>query len=311
MNHLRPLLLAIFCLVQCAAWPLARAATSEIVVVLPADRSPPLEEALSALSAELMRAGHSRANLTVINIKELPTLAKAPPKLIISLGSSAAQALAESAGKTPILFALLPRQVFEDIKAKDKALPPVSALYLNQPMHRQLALLRLALPQSQRIGLLLGPASRPTELSRRRVASESGFQLTVAYVEQEETLHSSLQKVLTGADILLAVADPQVFNANTIQNILLTSFRARVPLLAFSPGYVKAGALLAVYSTPTQMGTQAGLIAREFLRSKALPPPQYTAEFTVQVNLPVAHALGFDLDEEVLAQRLRQAEKAP
>ncbi|MBS1198250.1 MAG: hypothetical protein H6R18_2035, partial [Proteobacteria bacterium] len=278
---------------------------------LPADRSPPLQEALNALSTELLRGGHSRADLAVINVNDLPTLSKAPPKLIIALGSSAAQALAESAGKTPILFAMLPKQTFDNISATGKALPPVSALYLDQPMQRQLALLRLALPQSQRIAMLLGSASRPTEPRWRNAAMEGGFQLAVTYVGQEEMLHDSLQKVLTGADVLLAVADPQVFNANTIQNILLTSFRARVPLLAFSPAYVKAGALLAVYSTPAQIGTQAGAIARDFLLRKNLPPPQHAADFTVSVNLPVANALGLTLDENTLSLRLRQIEKTP
>jgi ABC-type uncharacterized transport system substrate-binding protein len=219
--------------------------------------------------------------------------------------------VAESSGKVPLLFAMLPQQAFENIRSKAKALPPASALYLDQPIQRQLALLRLALPQSQRIALLLASASQQTEPRWRNAAQESGFQLAVAHVEQEEALHGSLQKVLAGADILLAVADPQVYNANTIQNILLTSFRARVPLLAFSPAYVKAGALLAVYSTPAQIGTQTGAIAQDFLQRKTPPPAQHPANFTVSVNPAVARALGLTLDESALSLRLRQMEKTP
>ena len=309
--NFRRLLLIVLCLAPLAAWQMASAATPDVVVVMPAERSIPLQEALQALEAELVRGGRSRPDLAVISVKDLPTLIKAPPKLIISLGSSAAQAVAESSARAPILFAMLPQQTFENIRAEAKALPPVSAIYLNQSAKRQMTLLRLALPQSQRIALLLGPSSRLAEARWKSTATESGYQLAVAYVEQEETLHGSLQKVLTGADVLLAVADPQVFNANTIQNILLTSFRARVPLLAFSPAYVKAGALLAIYSTPAQIGTQAGAIARDFLLRKSLPPPQHAADFTVTVNLPVANALGLNLDENALNLRLRQLEKAP
>ena len=309
--NFRRLLLIVLCLAPLAAWQTASAATPDVVVVMPDERSVPLQEALQALEAELVSGGRSRTDLAVISVKDLPTLAKAPPKLLISLGSSAAQAVAESSAKVPILFALLPQQTFENIRAQGKALPPVSALYLNQSAKRQLALLRLALPHSQRIALLLGSASQPTEQRWRNAAQENGFQLAVAHVEQEETLRASLQNVLAGADVLLAVADPQVFNANTIQNILLTSFRARVPLLAFSPAYVKAGALLAVYSTPTQIGIQTAAIARDFLRRQILPPPQHTADFTVSVNLPVANALGLNLDENALKLRLRQLEKTP
>jgi len=40
---------------------------------------------------------------------------------------------------------------------------------------------------------------------------------------------------------------------------------ANVPLVAFSPAYVRAGALLALYTTPTQAGSQAAHWALEVL----------------------------------------------
>ena len=75
----------------------------------------------------------------------------------------------------------------------------------------------------------------------------------------------ALKQVLEDAEVLLALADAQIYNSNSLQNILLTSFRARVPLVAFSPAYVRAGALMAVHVTPTQLGAQAGVIARGVL----------------------------------------------
>ena len=195
------------------------------------------------------------------------SLSSAAPRLIIALGTPAAQALARTESRIPQLFALLTRHSFENLyNGRKTPLPhPISAVYLDQPIPRQLDLLRLALPELKRIGVLLGPAAQGMGPKLERVAAERGFRLSSATVEDSKTLYSGLQRVVNEADILMAIADPLVFNANTIQNILLTTFRARVPLFAFSPAYVKAGVLLAIYSTPGQFGAQTGM-ARAFLQ---------------------------------------------
>jgi hypothetical protein len=52
-----------------------------------------------------------------------------------------------------------------------------------------------------------------------------------------------------------------VFNSQTAGSILTAAYRRQVPLTGFSPAYVKAGALLALYSTPAQVGARGGAAA--------------------------------------------------
>ncbi|MDF3823286.1 hypothetical protein P3G55_25605, partial [Leptospira sp. 96542] len=94
---------------------------------------------------------------------------------------------------------------------------------------------------------------------------------------------------------------------------LLASFRATVPMQAFSPAYVRAGALLALYATPQQIGAQVALLARDALveqngRVRGFGPPQHTQWFEVSVNAHVARSLGLQLDADDLADRLRRLE---
>ncbi|MGJ4749122.1 hypothetical protein ACQV5M_22350, partial [Leptospira sp. SA-E8] len=99
--------------------------------------------------------------------------------------------------------------------------------------------------------------------------------------------------------------------------ILLASFRAKVPMQAFSPAYSRAGALLALYATPEQIGTQVATLARDALveqngKARGFGPPQHTQLFEVSVNAHVARSLGLQLDADALAERLRRLEqKAP
>jgi putative ABC transport system substrate-binding protein len=139
-----------------------------------------------------------------------------------------------------------------------------------------------------------------------------GLELLEASVERDGSVFTGLKRVLEDADVLLAVPDSQVYNSSSIQNILLTSFRAKVPLVAFSPAYVRAGALLAVHATPAQIGVQAATIARGVLQGKALSPtPLYSQDFMVTVNDHVARSLGLTLDAQALNVRLHRWEGVP
>jgi ABC-type uncharacterized transport system substrate-binding protein len=121
-----------------------------------------------------------------------------------------------------------------------------------------------------------------------------------------------LKQVLDGSDVLLALADPQVYNSNSLQNILLTAFREKVPMLAFSPAYVRAGALFALYVTPVQAGVQAAALVLEVLHDRSLPATAVeSSDFDVMVNEHVARALNLSLDGRALRLELRRLEQLP
>ena len=95
--------------------------------------------------------------------------------------------------------------------------------------------------------------------------------------------------------MLLALPDAAVYNDSTIRNILLATYRRGIPLIGFSSGYVKAGALCALISTPAQIAPQAAELIRQFNNTHALPPPQYPHEFEVIVNESVANVLDLQI----------------
>jgi ABC-type uncharacterized transport system substrate-binding protein len=94
---------------------------------------------------------------------------------------------------------------------------------------------------------------------------------------------------------LLALPDSAVYNDSTIRNILLATYHRGIPLIGYSSGYVKAGALCAVYSTPEQIAAQAAQLIFKFKDTHKLPAPQYPQEFEVTVNPQVADSLGLQI----------------
>lgn len=271
-------------------------------------------EAIDALIGELERGGLSRYDMLQLSVGELSAAGALSPKLFVALGTEAAQALAKTEQRAPVLCTLLPRASFERILQSNgrKSSSQFSALYLDQPLSRQLDLIRLALPAVQRIGVLWGGESQAQAAASKAQVQMRGLELREARIEQDASVFSGLKRVLEDAEVLLAVPDSQVYNSSSIQNILLTSFRARVPLVAFSPAYVRAGALLAVHVTPMQIGVQSATIARGVLQGKVLSSiPLYSQDFTVTVNDHVARSLGLVLEAQALTTRLHRLEGAP
>jgi putative ABC transport system substrate-binding protein len=209
--------------------------------------------------------------------------------------------------KAPVLSVLLPRASFESLSARSSQ--KQSAIFIDQPPSRQLELLRSVLPTARSVGLVVGPTTQQDLPTYRAMANTRGLSLVVEHADRETALYPVLQSVLRVADVLLALPDSSIVNVSTAQNLLLTSFRFRVPVIGYSASYVRAGALAAVYSTPRQLGLEAGQIVRQFVRTGNLPQPKYPRYFTVTVNRQMAQSLGLSVPEEsTLVQRLQQLE---
>lgn len=236
------------------------------------------------------------------------------PQAIVTVGVRAWGAMVEKQqampelAKVPIMATLVPKTGYEVLAAK--ATGPSSAVWLDQPLERYLALLRLAMPERQRLGVLFGPDSEAWKPALLKAAAAQGLSVHHATLHaQGDDLYAVLRTVLDEAQVLLALPDNQVFNPASLQNILIAAYRQRVPLVTYAPGHVKAGATLALYATPTQVAVQAAASLRNQLAGRGWLPARGTDKFTVAVNAQVGRSLGLAmLEPEALMDALRRQE---
>lgn len=270
-------------------------------------------EAAAVLRAEVPE------NVTVaVGRWQSPPDVRQPPDMIVTIGVAAFEGTLKWLGeqdaawaRVPVLAILLPRAAYDEVLARGPVgRRPVSAVVLDQPIGRQMALLKRALPDRRLVSVIPGPQTQPLMGALEREASARGLKLVrVPSVSSPEGIYPSLKTALDAADLILALPEPMVYNSGSLQNILLTTYRARVPLVAFSAAYVKAGAVLALYSTPAQVARRAVGMLRSWAAGRGLPPPQAPQEFAVAANPRVAASLGLQLDDaSVIAEDLRREE---
>jgi putative ABC transport system substrate-binding protein len=285
------------------------------VCVVSSAKTQAFQEAFDSLGQEMERMGLQRNSVALLNVQAFQEGSSAlqNARLVITLGTDALRQVSQRNTRLPVLAALVPRQSFERILSETgrRSASGTSALFLDQPLARQLELLRLALPQARRVGVLWGPESIAQQGAVSSALHTHGLELREATFGDGQNLSVALQAALQETDVLLQVADASVYNTATVSNVLLTSYRAKVPVLAYSAAYVKAGALLSVYSTAIQAGVQLAAMAAQVLQGGGLPLAQYPNDFTITVNDYVARSLGLKLDAKALTDTLQRGERRP
>lgn len=274
-------------------------ADSLTVSLVSSDSTPPYQQFSSALNKALAA---SKADVTVI---ESQTGNGTDARLVIAVGMRAME-LAIAKSDAPVLGVMIPRMGYEALTAGRSARhwpKAMSAIYLDQPWERQLSFIQAALPRHQTVGLLY---SSDTHITLPRLPR--GMSLN-AQSTSVENLFATLESVLNHSDVLLVVPDSEIYSSSNVRNILLTSFRYKVPLIGISQAYVNAGALGAVFSTPEQIAGQTVETIISFSRNGQLPEPQHPVLFDIALNQQVARSLGIALDTpDAIRERMDKAE---
>jgi len=291
----------IFCVFLAAA---AVSASAQVTVVI-SDDSAPYREAATAFKENFAQGNKVLLGVDTLTVAALaaqrgPALAQSD--LVVTVGVAAAQAIDAMPGHGPMLSILIPMQAFESLPCESPLTSArrCSAIFLDQPLRRQFNLIQAALPGKKRLALVLGPASARLLPALREDAANRKLTLATREIANFEELYPALQSVLPEADLLWALPDSVVLNPASARNVLVSAYRYQLPVVASSENYVKAGALVAVFSSPEQLGRQAAEIATIAIAGgkTALPPPQYPRYFSVRTNEQVARSLNIPIESE-------------
>lgn len=304
--HLAWLFLSLSCLSLAS---LAAQATSILVVL--SESTPIYLEFANTLRKEMASEPVS-IDLVAADAESALPARSSDLALIVTVGSRAAEFVVARDSRSLLLLTLLPRSAVERIAGLRRDERRISAIYIDQPPARYIELLRAALPDYERVGLLAGQDSRETATRLAAVARDRRLRPLVEQVGSEPDIYPALQRMFAEPGILLATADTTVFNSQTIPSILLSAYRRRVPVVGFSQAYVRAGAVVALYSTPAQIALQTTEAVRAVLNGQGLPSAQYPRYFQVGVNARVAKSLDLRIDSEaVIRERLERMERQP
>ena len=236
------------------------------------------------------------------DIKEEGAGALVGGDLLITVGSAAARRGVEYNMVT--LNTLITRRTFDSLSSAYRS--PHSAIFLEQPVARQLQLIKSTLPSRNKLTVLLGSESQALRRELSQQSKRLGMELRLINVDEENAIDKLFGRELLSEDTLLLLPDPQVVNRRTVKPLVLGSYRQGIPLVGYSHALVKAGALMAVHSSLPNLEQQLVEVTSYYAARGVLPAPRYATAFEVSVNYQLARALKIDLPSEASLQKTLQ-----
>jgi len=174
---------------------------------------------------------------------------------------------------------------------------------LDQPLIRNLDLIQLISPSFKDIAVIVTHYSAP-HLNDVASLSKKRQQTVSKYLTDSTSLRFEIDGISKQSDIILAVADTDIYNVSSLSQILLTSYRHKTPVIGFSKGFIKAGAIAGTVSNLRQLVQQLSenlLSTAEYQKGKVI----YPKYFDVISNRNVAKSLNLHFpSDDTLKQQL-------
>ncbi|MCD8523514.1 MAG: hypothetical protein LRY66_12500 [Saccharospirillaceae bacterium] len=184
-----------------------------------------------------------------------------------------------------------------------------SALYLEPPLKRQVALAKSILGSDRPLGILVQDKAQWKNSGLSALPLQQAL-VTPYFVDQYGNLNRALLDLLKNSHALIGTYDTELYSSTNIKNILITAYRQNKPLIGPSSAYIKAGALATTYSDLDDVARRLSEILLTGLKEQLWPDAGYNPYFKVRYNQQVGRSLNLLLpDADELAVRLTNSER--
>lgn len=219
-------------------------------------------------------------------------LAQKRRMLIVAVGPAALHDVATRRCDCTVISAFVSSQVFRTVMAGAPPNgPAMTAVYAEPAPADQLRLIGMLYKRPVRIAAIVG---RETGFLKPMLEG----QVDVQDFAPGDDINRVLSRIAQN-EAMLALPDSDVYNAENIRNILLSTYRHKQAVIGFSADMVKAGALATTYSAIEDVDAQVAEMAASYVATGVLPPPQFPHYFRTVVNEGVAHSLDVPVSDQV------------
>ena len=300
---LRPVVCLLLALLFISA-PTVKAGEAQLILVLSAQESDPFVQVRKAFEKNLSQhlpdarfLYHQVERGVDIDDSEIysKTLEQ-HPSAVLALGADSATYAQKHFPDSPQVATMLLNDSFLQQSTNHKA------ILLHFPAEIQLRWLSRFLPQAKRIGILYDPAQNSDWVKEAEAAAQGlGLEIIGFEASSAKKLQTGLKFIGKKADALLAIPDQTVYSGKTAKQVLLFTFRNRIPFVGLSTPWVKAGALYALEADYRDLGRQAAEVIRKNLAGASSPEAiTYPQKISYKINKKSIDHLHLEIDPALI-----------
>lgn len=270
---------------------LAGPASAQVVALAPPG-VPAFQEALAGMK-EVVKSGLAILQTDAGGLEKWLAGFGDGPVLVAAFGNSAAGAALQCRWRFPVVATMVLAAELPGGAGCSRA--PVAVVSVEPPVSVLLERTRALFPSARRVAVILGPAQAPAVAPELRQAGRAlGLVIEPRYCMKVQELLEAVAQVGGHADVLLCLPDARLYNRATVEPFLLAALKRGLPVVAFSEGFLRAGAAVGLYPDWRDLGRQTGEVALKLLEGEQVPPVVRPRRIVTAVNPKVIRLLGIE-----------------
>jgi putative tryptophan/tyrosine transport system substrate-binding protein len=283
-----------------------------VIAVISSRQIKPYQDALAGFREELKRSGYNLSeryyNLDDFRGKAAlmtSEISGLNPDLIFTIGTEASVFAKNNFKGLPVIFSMVLNPVDNGlINSLENPGNNLTGVALDILPEAQFRKLKEILPNVKRIGVIYNSREEGWITGVAAAANKLGLSVVALPIANETDIPAKLDKIAREADCLWAQTDSRIYNAQTSRYILLALIRNKIPLMAFSAQYVKAGALLSLECEYGDIGRESAQAAIKVLKGEEAGsiPVSFPVKLRLTVNKRIAQLLGIEIPPKLLEE---------
>ena len=279
--------------------PVCAQKTSHVLIVANSSDTP-FQEAIQGFKEQISARGNITFTELLLSQTQVPAVKEIDsikPDLIFALGLDSVTWASQQTSSIPIVATMVLK---EDVFRQS---PNITGIELGYTLQTQFQWLKKFFPQQKSVAVLFNPAENAaTILEAQKMGLQNGFNLVAIPVESPKQLPFALEQLASNIEILFAIPDETVMSVNTAKEVLLASFRNKVPFIGLSDNWVKSGAFYALSWDYMDLGQQSGELALKILSGAAIKTisPEHPRKVTYTINAKIAEHMKMEIPEALL-----------
>ena len=299
-------------ILHCIMAPLAQAAEKVQIVTVISSSIKPYNESLHGFHKTLNERGvvyehHEFVLDGTLGEDELISKLRAlRPDLIHTVGTKATRIVKDQIKDIPVVFSMvLNPKASGLVESMESPGNNLSGASMDIPIILQFEYMKKILPKTDTVGVIYSNAETGLVVAdAKEVSAKLGMKLVGIEVADPSDVTSAMKQLIGEVDFLWSVADSKVFTRETIREILLATLRNKVPFMGLSPGFVRAGALVALDTDAGDIGRKAAEVAASVLEGHSLGkvPVHVPDKVKIVMNRNTMDIIGMELPKEIHAE---------
>lgn len=264
------------------------------VHIVSSGQSKSYETALQAIQKNL-KAHSPQLSVTTTALTQFSPVNLAEDDLIITLGNEAIQSISQQVSNLPVIHS------FAEVNDLPSSAGNWAAAVISQPLLTMLKVMDPLLANQYKNELLIA-YSASNQTIRQQVASNAKLthgMVSAIPINEGDKPAKYIEDKLFKAGALVSVNDSQVWRGENARWMLYQAYRYKVPVVGYSKKFLKAGALVSVYSTVEQIALKTAQLVQEWESSHQLAKKGiFYANYNIEFNRNIARALNMDVPDD-------------